>query len=367
VITLGSARRAADAFRLPGAITRIEAHGDGLIHDTFVVFANAREIDKQFILQRINQRVFTNPAALMENIERVIMHVQHKAAQAGRDPGRSIPSLVCTKAGQTWLHADDEAWRMLRYVEGTMTVDRHPSIEQAHEIGLTFGRLLDDLDDFSPQSLLNVLPGYRDTQRYLDALWQALADNHYNRAKDAREEITFVEARVEQTLLLQSLQRSRQLPLRVIHGDTKLNNVLLDIESGAGVCAIDLDTVMPGLLLHDIGDCVREALVGLPQRTATLSDLDRQFFEAIVSGFVSSQMRPLVALEVESLVSAVSSITLELGARFLCDYLSGDAYFRTTASEENLLRARQHFRLQKRIEASQSELQASVLRCMEST
>jgi len=367
VITPTSVRRAADAFRLPGAITRIEAHGDGLIHDTFVVFANAQERDKKFILQRINQRVFTNPATLMENIDHIVMHVQRKAAQQGRDPERSIPTLVCTKIGQGWLSLDDEAWRMLHYVEGTMTVDRDPSIEQAHEIGLTFGRFLDDLDDLPPQSLHNALPGYRDTQRYLEALWQAVAENRLNRVGNAREEIAFVEARVEQTMLLQSLQRSEQLPLRVIHGDTKLNNVLLDVESGTGVCAIDLDTVMPGLLLHDIGDCVREALAGASEHLPSLSAHDLRIFEALVTGFVSSQAQPVTALEAANVVAAVSSITLELGTRFLCDYLSGDIYFRTGAPTENLLRARRHLLLQQRIEASQSELQSSVLRCMGST
>lgn len=359
-----SVKRAADAFRLPGEIIRIDVHGDGLIHDTFVVFANAAESEKRFILQRINQHVFTNPALLMENIERVVMHVQHKAAQAGRDPQRAIPRLVYTRAGQTWLHADDGAWRMLQYVEGTRTIDRDPSVEQAHEIGLTFGRFLDDLGDFFPQSLRNALPGYRDTQRYLEALWQAVAEDRLNRAIDARQEIAFIEARVEQAMQLQTLQRSGQLSLRVIHGDTKLNNVLLDVDSGTGVCAIDLDTVMPGLLLHDIGDCVREALVGKGEHSPSLSIRDLQIFEALVSGFLSSQRQPPVALEVASIVSAVSSITLELGTRFLCDYLSGDTYFRTTTPTENLLRAQQHFRLQRRIEASQSELQASVFRCM---
>ena len=256
---------------------------------------------------------------------------------------------------------------MLHYVEGTMTVDRDPSIEQAHEIGLTFGRFLDDLNDFSQQLLHNALLGYRDTQRYLEALWQAVAEDCLNRVGNAREEIAFVEARVEQTMRLQNLQRSEHLPLRVIHGDTKLNNVLLDVKSGTGVCAIDLDTVMPGLLLHDIGDCVREALVGMREQPTELSDHDLRIFEALVSGFLSSQSQPITAMEAASIVSAVSSITLELGTRFLCDYLSGDIYFRTGTPTENLLRARQHLRLQQRIEASQSELQASVLRCLGST
>ena len=358
-----SVKEAAEAFRLPGAIIGIAPHGDGLIHNTYVVRATAPTGQKQFILQRINQRVFANPAALMENIERVVKHIQDKAAQAGRDTEREIPSLVCTRAGQTWFQANGEAWRVFQYVEGTMTVRRTASTDQAYQIASAFGRFLDNLADFPPQLLHDALPGYRDTQGYLAALWQIVEQDPLNRASDAREEIAFIEARVDQAMRLQRLQQSGQLQLRVIHGDTKLNNVLLDIESGNGVCAIDLDTVMPGLLLHDIGDCVREALVGVTEPRGPFTYQDLRVVEAIVSGFASTQSQPLLCLERSSIVDAISSITLELGTRFLCDYLAGDIYFRTAVPRENLRRAQQHFRLQERIEVSQEALQTSVCSC----
>jgi hypothetical protein len=136
--------------------------------------------------------------------------------------------------------------------------------------------------------------------------------------------------------------------------------VLLDIESGSGVCAIDLDTVMPGLLLHDIGDCVREALAGVTEPRVPFSQQDLRVVEAIVSGFASTQSQPLLCLERSSIVDAIGSITLELATRFLCDYLSGDIYFRTASPRENLRRAQQHFRLQERIEVGQDALQSSV-------
>lgn len=354
--------KAAKAFQLPGEVVHIERHGDGLIHDTFVVQTSGPDGPKRFILQHINKRVFAKPVALMENIERVVMHVQQKASRTGRNPERATPSLIRTKTDCLLHRADCESWRMLQYVEGTTTIAGAPSAEQAHQIGLTFGQFLDDLADFAPCSLQNALPGYGDTESYLAALWQAVSKDSCNRAKDAREDIAFVEDRVKQTMRLQNLQRSGRLPLRVIHGDTKLNNVLLDIESGAGVCAIDLDTVMPGLLLHDIGDCVSEALVGIGEQPTNLSEHDLHIFEALVNGFVSGQSQLLTELESENIVSAVSSITLELGTRFLCDYLSGDIYFRTAAALDNLLRAQCHFRLQQRIEASLSGLQACIQR-----
>ncbi|MCK5585145.1 aminoglycoside phosphotransferase family protein, partial [Candidatus Bipolaricaulota bacterium] len=246
---------------------------------------------------------------------------------------------------------------------GTEIIDRDPTVEQAGEIGKAFGSFLDNLSNFPLESLRTVLPGYRDSESYLASLWQAVKQDPFNRARNAREEIAFIESRVDDAMRIQSLQQSGLVPLRVIHGDTKLNNVLLDTETGAGICVIDLDTVMPGLLLHDIGDCVREALAGNPQRRDSLTTHDLLVFEAIVAGFLAKLSAPPEALEIASVVAGVKSITLELGARFLADFLSGDAYFKTSYVRENLQRAGQHFHLLRMIENCEGELQSVVQRC----
>ncbi len=360
---LDQSRCAAEEFRLPGAITCIEAHGEGLIHDTFVVSTSVHGNPERFILQRINQQVFADPSVLMENTKRVLSHLQMRAIQSGRDPQREVLCLIRTKDGKTWRESEDQAWRMVRFVEGTTTVDRFPSVNQAYQIGSAFGRFLDDLANFPLETLRSVLPGYRDTERYLSSLWRILDQDPLDRAKDAHDEITFIESRVDVAMRVQILQRSGQIPLRVIHGDTKLNNVLLDAETGISVCVIDLDTVMPGLLLHDIGDCVREALIGEPQGQGFFTAYDLRIFEAIVTGFFSGLSTPLLPLEIDNIVAGVKSITLELGSRFLTDYLSGDIYFKTLHSKENLDRCGQHFQLLRRIEASEGELQVIVQRC----
>ena len=354
---------AAEVFRLPGSISGIEAHGDGLIHDTYVVCVSAAGGPKRFILQRINQRVFANPVALMKNIECVVHHIQERATQSGRDPERAIAGMAQTADGAVLLQADGEAWRMFHYMEGTITAGCAVGTSQAYRIASTFGRFLDDLSDFPLHLLRDSLPGYRDTQLVLMKLWQTLDQDPWNRAKDVGAELAFIEARREQALRLQQLQRSGQLPLRAIHGDTKLNNVLLDIATGHGVCAIDLDTVMPGLLLHDVGDCVREALISDPQQRESLQTHDLGIVEALVSGFLSQLSARLSELEIVNIVPAIRSITLELGARFLADYLAGDLYFKTAHASENLQRARQHFRLAQRIERSESDLNSIVRRC----
>lgn len=360
---LDQAWRASEVFQLPGPIFGIEAHGEGLIHDTFAVSTGAQGNHGRFILQRINRRLFTQPEVLMQNIERVVSHLQTKAIQSGRDPQRSVVSLIRTTTGKTWHESAGHAWRMVRYVDGTEIIDRASSVEQAHQIGRAFGRFLDDLADFPQESLRTVLPGYRDTERYLAALWEAVEKDPLDRAANARDEIALVRARVDDAMRLQDLQRGGEIPLRVIHGDTKMNNVLLDSETGAGMCVIDLDTVMPGLLLHDIGDCIREALLGNSQHEDTLDAHDCRIFEAIVEGFLSTLSAPPAALEVASIVAGVKSIVLELGARFLADFLLGDAYFKTAHSEENLQRTRQHFQLLRMIEGCEGELQSIVQRC----
>lgn len=364
VVTPNSAWKAAEAFRLPSAVLGIEAHGDGLIHDTYVVRVGSPAGARRFILQRINQQVFGDPVALMSNIECVADYIADKAAQASRGSEHLIPRIVQTDAGHALLQTEGEAWRMFQYVEGALAVRGPVGTSQAYQIASTFGRFLNVLLDFPLSLLQDALPGYRDTRLYLAKLWQTLDQDLLNRASDVGPEMAFVQARVEQALRLQQLQQGGSLPIRVIHGDTKWNNVLLDIETGQGACVIDLDTVMPGLLLHDIGDCLREALVDAPDDRIAFSQLELRMVAAITSGFASSQSLPLTNVERASIADAVSSITLELGLRFLCDYLAGDVYFRTSYAQHNLHRAQQHFRLQRRIEEDGRNLQLAAQQCL---
>jgi hypothetical protein len=367
VNALDRARRAAGAFQLPGEIVRAEAYGDGLIHDTYLVSVSAGMRLERFILQHINGRVFEHPSALMENVERVAAHLERRALESGRDPRRNAVDFVRTRTGETWHEMDGQAWRMVRFIEGTKTVARDPSPRQAREIAGAFGRFLDDLSDFPAAALREVLPGYRDTERYLESLWRAVDCDALNRAQDAREEIAFLAAHADAALCTYVLLRSGRVPIRIVHGDTKLSNVLLDAVTEDGVCVIDLDTVMPGSLLHDMGDCVREAWVSASARTDRLRDgglgaPDLEVFDAILSGFLAGMSEPPTVVEMNHVVASVQSITLELAARFLCDFLSGDRYFKTQTRQDNHERARLHLRLLQRIERSEGSLQWIVRR-----
>lgn len=343
-------------------MTAISRHAEGLIHETYLVEAAASQ--QRFVLQRINDRVFPNIDALMDNIQRVIAHLKCKASLAGNDPARAVPALIRTRNGKTWYDSQEGAWRMMQYIPGTTTVNRISSATEAREIGLAFGRFLDDLADFPAPSLHAAVPGYRDTARYLASLEQAADTDGFHRADGCRNDIVFMQAHARDALRLQRLQQGGSLPIRAIHGDTKINNVLLDCQTKSGVCVIDLDTVMPGLFLHDLADCAREMLVNPPSSRMWFSDDELEQFESLVGGFMTSQSFPVSSVECENIVDAVESITLELGGRFLADYLSGDRYFKTTTDGQNLARARQHVALFKRLEANRQALNDRIRRIM---
>ena len=362
MISIERAALAAEAFKIRGAKLQVEVHPRGLIHDTFVVSVETPEGSQQrFILQRINQRVFERPAALMENVERVILHLQGKSYP--QHLRWRFPELVPALDGTCWVESEGQAWRMFRFVENATSIDTVASCDQAVQIGRAFGRFLDAMADFPSGCLHDVLPAYRNTQKYLDALWHARDEDAWNRAKSAQSELAFIESHVQGAVALQALRKSRQMSLRAIHGDTKPNNALLDDRTGNPICVIDLDTVRPGLIIEDMGDCVRDCLSTRPSQDCRyLTSDDLCLIEAIVAGFLAELEAAVDRRELDNLVMVVESMALELGARFLADFLKGDVYFKTDHPDGNLDRARQQFRLAQRLASSKQETQQTVTR-----
>ena len=346
-------------FALSRPPTTVVPHGDGLIHGTYRVDVQTPTGRRRFLLQRINRDVFRDVAGLMRNVERVLAHLH--ARNATRDAGFPYPVLVRTIDGEAWLDHDGAAWRMMSYVEGATSIDRAPTPRQAGQIGQAFGRLSADLRSLSSDDLPPVLPGYRNTEGYLNDLERAAAEDVRRRRRSARPEIARLRARRNEALTLQQLWRSGALPTRVVHGDTKLNNVLFDARGENALCAIDFDTVGSGLLLHDLGDCVRDLLAATAAR-GDLADGDVAATEALVRGFIRGMGVPLSRLELDHIVDAATSIALELAARFLTDDLQGDVYFRVNRHRENRDRAREHLHLADLLETNRARLDAAVHR-----
>ena len=347
--THAQARRAAESFNVSRPIVDVEAHQDGLIHETYLVTAGNGE---RFVLQRVNEQVFPHPQQVAENTDRILRFLDMESIGVGASRPRRVPELVRTPRGESFYNDGVRCWRLFRYIENTYTVQSCPTAMQGQQIGEAFGSFLDGVAGFPGQHLHTVLPGYRDTKRYFDGFRAACRQDPHGRSFRASKEISIVEKHTDALLWLQAAGQHGKIPKRIIHGDTKLNNVLLDKTTHAWVCVIDLDTVMEGTLLQDLGDCIREALSGWSQEHDCLTERDLVLFRAIVLGFRTPQRLELTPLEERSLPAATLSMALELGIRFLTDFILGDRYFRAESPDDNLHRARRQLRLACRLARS---------------
>ncbi|OPZ25066.1 MAG: N-acetylhexosamine 1-kinase [Lentisphaerae bacterium ADurb.BinA184] len=357
-------REVTRAFAIHGDWVDGAPYGSGHINDTFAVRLSQGGTVIRYILQRINHRIFKDVPGLMANIVRVTGHCAHKLAAAGcPDATRRGLTVVPTRDGQPFhTDADGSFWRAYVFIEGAHTYDVVESPAQACAAARAFGDFQRTLADLPPPALVETIPGFHDTRRRFEAFQKALAADRHHRARDVRGEIAFVEARADIVGRLVDLQRAGRLPERTTHNDTKLNNVLLDDGTGEGVCVIDLDTVMPGLVLYDFGDMVRTAARPTPEDERDLSRVvvSVPMFEALARGYLASAGAFLTPCEREHLAFSARLISFEIGLRFLTDHLDGDAYFKIHRPGHNLDRCRVQFAMVRSIEEHSEEMEAIV-------
>jgi Ser/Thr protein kinase RdoA (MazF antagonist) len=355
---LPNAVKAARQFQLPGEIQSAQPYGSGHINDTFCVLTRHRDASACFILQRINPRIFENPDALMENIQRVTSHLAEQLIDHP-DRDRRVPALISTREGKSH-HVDTEGnpWRMYRFIPGAKTYDAVQSTQQAFQAASAFGNFQRQLANLPPPRLHDTIPDFHHTPKRFAALERAIQADAVNRAIKAGPEIAFALARKPITSVL----LDADLPERVTHNDTKFNNVLLDDQTGEAICVIDLDTVMPGLALYDFGDMVRTTTSPSVEDEQDLSKVSMQFpmFEALLRGYLSTAGSFLTSSEKSLLAFAGKLITFEMGIRFLADYLAGDVYYKIHRPTHNLDRARTQFKLVQSIEAQEDSMQRLV-------
>jgi aminoglycoside phosphotransferase (APT) family kinase protein len=340
-------------------------YGSGHINDTYrVSFNQAGRKDLRYIFQRINTRVFKNPEALMENIGRVTRHCLAKLREE-EHPEAHRRTLTCVPSLTGHPHAFDAeggCWRVYPFIEGATGHDEIGSNEQAYQAARAFGNFQKLTADLVGPRLHETIPDFHHTPKRLDALRMAVEADILNRAADLKTEINFALARAEDCARITDLMASGEIPERTTHNDTKLNNVLLDDETSEGVCVIDLDTTMPGSVLHDFGDMVRTAATSHREDstdTAHISvRLDR--FDALVRGYLGSTRSFLTDAEVAHLAFSGKLLTLECGIRFLTDHLQGDTYFKTKHPTHNLDRCRNQFALVAAIEKNLTVMETMV-------
>ena len=337
----------AGAFRITGAFQKAQPYGNGHINDTYLAAFEERGETKRFVIQRINSSVFKSPPAVMENVQRVLHHLAMKLSGAP-DAGRRALSLVPARDGTPyWKDEEGEYWRCYRHVSGGRTFDTAQSPRQAYEAARAFGGFQALLADLPAPRLRDTIPDFHNTPKRLEALEAAARADRAGRLSRAAAEVDFARKRAPIARILQDLAASGEMPERIVHNDTKLNNVIMDDATGEGLCVVDLDTVMPGLALHDFGDMVR---AGATRAAEDEQDLDKvevepELFESLARGYLAGAGPMLTAAEREHMALAGQVLAFELGLRFLADFLDGDAYFKVHRQDHNLDRARAQFKL----------------------
>ena len=341
-------------FDLPGTLVNSERFGSGLINETFLCRFDDGGVVRNYILQHINKSVFKRPDLVMENVATVTKHLQARLQREGVvDPGSVAPALVLTRDGRSH-HVDGsgEYWRMFHFIETGEVFDIVRDAGHAYEVGRGLGRFQALVADLPPSRLHDTLPGFHHTPRYLAELDVAVRLDPKGRLAGAQAEVEFARRRRNLAPLLMDLMAGGRLPIRVVHNDPKVNNILIDRRTGKALCMLDLDTVKPGIVHFDFGDCVRSAAnpAGEDAEDPDSVAFDRSRYDALSEGYLSEASSFLVQQEIELLPLSVRVITFELGIRFLADHLNGDIYFRARYSVHNLHRARVQFRLLERME-----------------
>lgn len=331
-------------FLTEGKILTKEIYGNGHINDTFLIrYELPSGHGKKYILQRINTDVFRNPEELMDNILHVTSYLRSYIIKEGGDPERETLSVICTIEGRPYFKdANGYYWRLYNFIEDAVTYDIVKTPKDFYESALAFGRFQRLLADFPADTLHETIPGFHDTKARFERFLQVVKEDPLGRAKEVEAEIQFICGRRELAEILGAMQAVGELPLRVTHNDTKLNNVMLDKETGKAVCVIDLDTVMPGLSINDFGDSIRfGASTGAEdERDLSKVSCSMELFDIYVKGFVEGCAGRLTKKEMMSLPLGSKVMTYECGMRFLTDYLEGDTYFRIHREKHNLDRCR---------------------------
>ena len=356
----------ANHFCFRGGLLTAEPVGSGHINDSYAaVFRAPGDEPHRYLLQRINHHVFRSPERLMQNIEGITEHIRNKVRAAGGDPDREALTLVRTVDGGV-LHRTPggEYWRAALFIEGARTYEGARSLDQVYNAAQAFGTFQRMVSDFPAEQLHETIPDFHHTPKRFEAFVEAVQRDARNRARTVQAEIQFVEQRAADTSVLIDSLEAGTLPRRVTHNDYKFNNVMIDDETGQGICVIDLDTVMPGLSLYDFGDAARSGAnsAAEDERDLSLVTVDLDIFEHLIAGYLDAAGEFLTAAEIETLPFSAKLMTLECGMRFLTDYLDGDRYFRIHRPGHNLDRCRTQFKLVRDFEAQLGAMERIVQR-----
>jgi len=340
-------------FALSGEPVTCEPYGSGHINGTYLVVCDN---GARYILQQINTNVFRQPIPLMRNIDLVTAYLRDRVS----DP-RGVLRLVSAQNGMRYVDENGEYWRVYDLVPNSIC---YQTADEAlfYESAVAFGRFQNQLADFPAEQLTETIPHFHDTPARYAALVRAVEENASGRRDSVLREIDFALGFEPFTHTLSNMQSSGELPLRVTHNDTKINNVLFDAETKKALCIIDLDTVMPGLSVNDFGDAIRfgASTAAEDERDLERVHFDLGLYETYARGYLSTCGESLTKAEIAMLPVGAKMMTLECGMRFLADHIAGDVYFHVSRENQNLDRARTQFQLLREMDEHWGEMRRIV-------
>ena len=352
-------------FAIAGEFVEGKEIDSGHINNTYLaVYEEADGKHAKYILQRINEYVFKDPLQVMRNVEVVTRHINWKVLRVKKDLGGQTLNIYPARGGRSFAYGPNGGvWRCYNYIENCQTYDVVENSRQAYQAAKAFGSFQDLVSDLPVEEVSETIPDFHNTPKRYARLMEVVAADPEDRLKNVQAEVSFIKQREGLCKQLVELAEQGKLPIRVTHNDTKLNNVMMDADTDEAVCVIDLDTVMPGLSLYDFGDLVRTATSPAEEDEKDLSKVEMRMsmFEALAEGYIDG-CDCLTPLEVENLVTGGKLMTLEVGIRFLTDYLEGDQYFKTKYDDHNLVRCRTQLRLVECIEEKEEEMNKFVSR-----
>ena len=321
----------------------VDPYGDGHINDTYIADSTPK-----YILQRINTSIFKNPDELMHNISSVTKHLRNAIIKKGGNPDRETLNIIKTTDGKLYYRSSDgKCYRMYKFVDNTLSLNLPENPEQFEESARAFGQFQNMLSDFDASTLYETIPDFHHTPKRTQNLINAYEKDTAGRKNEVKDIYDGYMKYAEICNSIQNCLDSGEIPYRVTHNDTKLNNVLFDKDTEKCLCVIDLDTVMPGSLLCDFGDSLR---FGASTAVEDEADLDKvwfslEYFESYTKGFIGELKDTITKKEIELLPLSALVLTYECGIRFLTDYLDGDTYFKIHYPDQNLVRAKNHLKL----------------------
>jgi Ser/Thr protein kinase RdoA (MazF antagonist) len=360
--TLQWLRPIADQFAHRGCVTQICPLGNGNINDTFLITVDS-PIDHQFVLQRINTQVFQQPELVMRNMRIVTEHIHAKLQHQPRDRPWATPRVILTQQQQDhWTTEDGAFWRAISFIDGSEVLESIQDVGHAQEVGHALGTFHDLISDLPAAQLADTLEGFHVTPQYLQHYQTVLATSQPH-LQNPRFEVAYclrlIADRASWASILETAKANGTLPLRLMHGDPKVNNVMVHSATQKAISLVDLDTVKPGLVHYDIGDCLRSGCNPLGEETQAWEDVhfEPELCRGILQGYLSEARGFMTDNDYAYIFDAARLIAFELGLRFFTDYLAGDVYFKTKYPEHNLARALVQFKLTESIEAQQTTIE----------